>query len=228
MNAVQHGTPGLWAKVRGTVLSLWPLFLCFVALGAFGSALAFGRNVLLFASLFVVTLVATAIFWRKGLRRVESFFKGADGEERVAELLAALPGDYHVFHDFAAGTDHVDHVVAGPSGIFSVETKNWRASVTVEDDELLVGGKLPGRLPLVQARREAAAVKSALKRAGWDAGAVMPVVCFASDTFVDARRKVGTVMVLNAGEAVAWILEQPKVLSAGEVERVTQLMETCV
>ena len=41
MNAIQHGMPGEWAKVRGAVLSLWPLFLCFVALGAFGAALAF-------------------------------------------------------------------------------------------------------------------------------------------------------------------------------------------
>ena len=43
MNAIQHGMPGEWAKVRGTVLSLWPLFLCFVALGAFGAALAMGK-----------------------------------------------------------------------------------------------------------------------------------------------------------------------------------------
>ena len=39
MTAIQHGMPGEWAKVRGTVLSLWPLFLCFIALGAFGAAL---------------------------------------------------------------------------------------------------------------------------------------------------------------------------------------------
>ena len=31
MTAKQHGVPGEWAKVRGTVMSLWPLFLCFIA-----------------------------------------------------------------------------------------------------------------------------------------------------------------------------------------------------
>jgi hypothetical protein len=228
MTATQHGMPGEWAKVRGTVLSLWPLFLCFIALGAFGAALVLGRHLPLFAGLLVVSLMLTVVFWWKGLRRVESFFKGARGEEHVAGLLATLPADYHVFHDFAAGGYHVDHVVVGPTGIFSVETKSWRGSVTVEDDDILVNGRLPDRAPLVQATREAAAVQAALRRAGWTTGDVKPVVCFASDTFADGQRTIGTVMVLNAAGATAWIVECPKVLTADDVERVAQLMETCV
>lgn len=228
MTAKQHGMPGEWAKVRGTVLSLWPLFLCFIALGAFGAALVQGNNILLFAGLFVVSLLTTVVFWWKGLRRVESFFKGARGEEHVAGLLATLPGGFHVFHDFAVGGYHVDHVVVGPTGIFSVETKSWRGSVTVEENEIIVNGHLPDRAPIGQATREAAAVQAALGRAGWTTGEVKPVVCFASDTFADAQKSVGAVMVMNAGVAVAWIEAQPKVLSDGDVERVVKLMETCV
>ena len=196
MTATQHGMPGEWAKVRGTVLSLWPLFLCFIALGAFGAALVLG--------------------------------KGARGEEHVAALLATLPAEYHVFHDFAAGRYHVDHVVVGPTGIFSVETKRWSGAVTVEESEILQNGHIPDRAPIRQATREAAAVQAALKRAGWSTGEVKPVVCFASDTFVDGQRIVGPVMVLNANVAVAWIVGCPKVLSSGDVQRVAQLMETCV
>ena len=228
MTATQHGMPGEWAKVRGTVLSLWPLFLCFIALGAFGAALVLGSRQLLFAGLFVVSLLATVVFWWKGLRRVESFFKGARGEERVAGLLAMLPGGFHVFHDFAVGGYHVDHVVVGPTGIFSVETKSWLGSVTVDENEIIVNGHLPDRAPVGQATREAAAVQAALRRAGWTIGEVKPVLCFASDTFVDVQRAVGSVMVLNAGAAVGWIETQPKVMSDGDVERVVQLMETCV
>ena len=89
--AVQHGMPGEWAKVRGTVLSLWPLFLSFTALGAFATALVLGRCAPLFGALLVVTLVFMAVFWRKGLRRIEPFFKGARGEEWTAQVLSALP-----------------------------------------------------------------------------------------------------------------------------------------
>ena len=228
MTAKQHGVPGEWAKVRGTVMSLWPLFLCFVALGAFGAALVLGSRQLLFGGLFVFALLATIVLWWKGLRRVESFFKGARGEEHVADLLAGLPAGYHVFHDFAAGMSHVDHVVVGPTGIFSVETKSWRGSVTLEDNEIILNGHLPDRAPVRQAAREAAAVQSALRRAGWTAGEVKPVVCFASDTFSDTQRAVGGAMVLNAEVAVGWIEAQPKVMSADDVERVAKLMETCV
>lgn len=228
MTATQHGMPGEWAKVRGTVLSLWPLFLCFIALGAFGAAIFLGRQQLLFGGLFVFSLLATIVFWWKGLRRVESFFKGARGEEHVAGLLANLPSGYHVFHDFAVGGYHVDHVVVGSTGIFSVETKSWRGSVTVEENEIIVNGHLPDRAPVRQATREAAAVQAALRRAGWTTGEVRPVVCFASDTFAEAQKAVGSVMVLNAGVAVAWIEAQPKVMSDGDVERVVNLMETCV
>ena len=220
--------PGEWAKVRGTVLSLWPLFLCLIALGAFGAALVLGSHVLPFAGLFVVSLMLTIVFWWKGVRRVESFFKGARGEEHVAGLLASLPAGYHVFHDFVAGGHHVDHVVAGPTGIFSIETKSWHGSVTAEDGEILLNGRLPDRAPLVQATREAAAVQAALKRAGWTTGDVKPVVCFASDTFADTQRTIGTTMVLNAAGVTAWIVGCPKILTGDEVERVAQLMETCV
>ena len=228
MNAIQHGMPGEWAKVRGTVLSLWPLFLCFVALGAFGAALAMGKYTLVFAALFVLSLVATMVLWRKGLRRVESFFKGARGEERVAALLATLPGGWHVFNDFVAGGHHVDHVVAGPAGVFSVETKSWRGSVTVEEGEILLNGSLPDRAPVTQATREAAAVKAALKRAGWEKGDVMPVLCFASDTFAGVQQMVGAAEVVNARDVTAWMQSRPTVLSDSDVERLAQLMETCV
>ena len=225
MNAIQHGMPGEWAKVRGTVLSLWPLFLCFVALGAFGAALVRGRHLLLFAGLFVASLLTTIALWRKGLRRVESFFKGARGEELVAALLATLPGSYHVFHDFAAGGYHVDHVVVGPTGVFSVETKSWRGSVTVEENEILVNGRLPDRAPLGQAMREAAAVKDALKRAGWTTGDVKPVVCFASDTFATRRANIKGTIVMNASELKESFASDRVVIPPAELQRLVSLME---
>ena len=73
--------PGEWAKVRGTVRSLWPLGVCLVFLGAFAAATALGRRPEIFGALFAASAIAVAFWWRRGLRRVESFFKGARGEE---------------------------------------------------------------------------------------------------------------------------------------------------
>jgi len=167
----------------------------------------------------------TAFLWRRGVRRVESFFKGARGEERVAGLLAALPDEWHVFHDFEAGGYHVDHVVAGPTGVFSVETKNWRGRVTVEEGEMIVDGHLADRAPLVQTVRQADAVKAKLRTSGWS-GDVVPVLCLASDTFAEGVRVEGRTTVLNASALVGWLAERPRTLPANGLARLAQLMET--
>lgn len=228
MSAKQHGQPGEWAKVRGTVLSLWPLFLSFAALGAFTTAFAIGRATLFFGGLCLGSLALTLLMWRNGVRRMESFFKGARGEERVASLLASLPDGWHVFHDFVAGPCHVDHVVAGPGGVFAVETKNWRGSVVANgdrDDELIVDGHLPSRSPTAQAKTEAEAVKTALARLGIEAS-VAPVVCFASDSLVEGIVKIGPVTVCNGSELVRWIMSARHVVADDELVRMVQLMET--
>ena len=223
--AVQHGMPGEWAKVRGTVRSLWPLGVCLVCFGAFAAATVLGRRLETFGALFAVSAIAVAFWWRRGLRRVESFFKGARGEEVVAGALARLPDEWHVFHDFVAGPHHVDHVLVGPGGVFAVETKNWCDPVTLESGELLVGGHVPDHPPLAQAASEAKAVKAALAHAGWT-GEVEPVVCFASGTFKDGFARAGKVLVANAESFVAWLLEQPRQFPSSACGRLVQLMET--
>lgn len=224
--AVIHGVPGEWARVKGTVASLWPLFLAIFLCGAFAAALVLGSHRAVFAGVFVASLVFLGLMLRKGLRRVESFFVGARGEERVATALAALPSPYHVFHDFVTVHGlHVNHVVVGPAGVFAVETKNWRGPVTVEEDHVLVSGSLPSRSPVDQAVREAAAVRATAHRAGWD-GEVAAVVCFASDSFGPGRAKVGAVTVINARDVVAWLESCPAALNTDEFQRLIQLMET--
>ena len=179
-----HGVAGEWARVKGTVAGLWPLFLGVFAAG-FSVALFFVLP-LTAASLLVASFLW--IIWSlvQGMRRVERFFKGARGEERVSGILETLPDGYHVFNDFVACGKHVDHVVVGPGGVFSVETKFWRGKVTVEEGRILLDGQLPDRSPVAQANREAALVRNALAAAGWN-GNVTPVLTFASDTFATHR-----------------------------------------
>ena len=223
--AVQHGMPGEWAKVRGTVRSLWPLGICLVCFGAFAAATALGQRLEIFGALFAVSAIAVAFWWRRGLLRVESFFKGARGEEAMAGMLARLSDDWHIYHDFVAGKYHVDHVLVGPAGVFAVETKNWRDQVALESGELIAGGHVPDHPPIAQAMAEAKAVGAVLVRAGWT-GEVFPVVCFASGTFKDGFAQSGKVLVANAEAFLKWLVAQPSVHAPGECARVVQLLET--
>lgn len=223
--AVQHGKPGEWAKVRGTVMSMWPVFLSCVLLGAFAAACLLGSKRVLFGTLFLVSLIVTLALLRKGLYRVESFFKGARGEEHVAYLLSLLPDSFHVFHDYEVGVHHVDHVVVGPTGIYAIETKNWRGRVALQDGLLAVDGHLPSRSPTTQAKSEAKAVKAALDKTGEDLS-VVPVLCFASDTYQSVDDEIEKVAVVNAKNLRDWLQARPNVLSANESKRLVQLMET--
>ena len=215
---------GEWARVKGTVVGLWPLFAGLFLAG-------FASAVLLFVSsswgigLVCIALAGICFSLMYGVRRTERFFIGARGEERVSWILRSLPDKYHVFNNFIAGRVHVDHVVVGPAGVFAVETKNWRDPVTLDSGELLVGGHVPDHPPLAQAVSEAKAVKTALAHAGWT-GEVEPVVCFASGTFKDGFARAGKVLVANAEAFVAWLIEQPRQFPSGACGRLVQRMET--
>ena len=218
-----HGIPGEWARVKGTVVGLWPLFLGVFAAGV-SAALVF------FLPLAGGTLLVCSFLWiiwslMVGLRRVESFYKGARGEEKVSGILESLPESYHVFNDFAVGRNHVDHVVAGPGGVFAIETKFWNGKVTVEDGHVLLDGQLPDRSPLGQAVREATLVKNALVAAGWS-GTVTPVVAFASDSFAAHRANVKGTVIINANELRQSFDTDRVVIPPAELDRLVSLMES--
>lgn len=75
---------------------------------------------------------------------------GADGEERVAEVLTGVAG-IEVLHDrrVPGSTANIDHIVVGPSGVFVIDAKKYTGRVEVVDkggwfkidDRLYVGGR---------------------------------------------------------------------------------------
>lgn len=221
---IEHGDPGEWAKTNGTVMSLIPVFVCFVLLGAFSVSVFLCKYTVLFLTGLLASLVFLVVFWRNGIQRIESYFVGAKGEEKVAFELRNLPDDYHIFHDYVAGRYHVDHVVVGPTGIYAIETKNWRAPVTVEDGYVLYGEqKLPSTNPLRQAKAQRAAVAKVLKEKNLNSE-VMPVLCFASNTFVEKKANVDQVDIMNLSEIVEWISKKEQIFTSIEVERLVKLM----
>jgi hypothetical protein len=221
---VEHGDPGEWAKTNGTVMSLIPVFICFVFLGAFSVSVFMGKYTVLILAGLLASLVFLVVFWRNGIRRIESYFVGARGEEKVALELRRLPDDYHIFHDYVAGKYHVDHVVVGPSGIYAVETKNWHTQVTVEDGYILYGEqRLPSKNPLKQAKAQRMAVSKVLKEKNLNSD-VIPVLCFASNTFVEKYVNIDQVDVMNLSELVEWISKKEQIFTSLEVERLVKLM----
>ena len=219
-----HGVAGEWARVKGTVMGLWPLF-CGIFAAGFALAVLVVASVAIGAMLLVLAVAWIGWSIYMGVRHVERYFKGARGEERVAGILKNLPDSYHVFNDFVAGGVHVDHVVAGPAGVFAIETKYWRGLVTIEDGHILIDGQLPSRSPLSQVLREAALVKETLAKAGWK-GSVTPILAFASDTFSAKIAEIQGAVIMNSCDIRKSFETDRVIIPPAELDRLVSLMES--
>jgi hypothetical protein len=68
--------------------------------------------------------------------------RGAEGENLVAARLREFPENFWVINDLTTPFGNLDHVVVGPTGVFILDTKNWRGIVTPDGNgELLLNGK---------------------------------------------------------------------------------------
>lgn len=73
---------------------------------------------------------ANAKSWKRffggGLKRdYDSWAQGAEGEEFVGGILEDLRArGWLVIHDVSFGRGNIDHIVVGPGGIFTIETKS--------------------------------------------------------------------------------------------------------
>lgn len=114
------------------------------------SGFVWGRSpwsVILVALACAITLPAIRFFLRFAdeqirLARLEE--DGADGERDFVKYLKELPDTYTVISDldFAESYGNIDHLIVGPKGVFAVDVKNWRGTVTPDGKgELLLNGR---------------------------------------------------------------------------------------
>ena len=125
--------PGQHTRAIVKRLRLRTLF----ALGVLAVATAllgrtFGLRDIRFLGSEVGLLVAMFVVLRYVLPLVHRHDRGATGEEQVGGLLDGLEGKgWHAIHDASLGNGNVDHILIGPAGVFTVETKSHPGPVRV-------------------------------------------------------------------------------------------------
>ena len=153
----------------------------------------------------IALLVSMLVISRCVLPLVERHERGAAGEEQVGGLLDQLAsGGWRVIHDASLGRGNVDHILIGPPGVFTVETKSHPGPVRV--------GRVHGAT-LTQAQAQSRAVE---RITGLE---VEPLIVF-SCAWVDrpaARRK--GVRVVPARMLLGHLDRRPARLSREEIER---------
>lgn len=198
--ATMLGVPGDAARRRGLQNMLWPFAAVSLFMGLGIGILVSGIMLVPWWTGAVITLftfIALGIFCRSIPQRGYSYFKGARGEEMTASELAHLPSTWTIFNGLILpdGRD-IDHVAVGPQGIFVIETKHWRGTVEVVQNQLLANGRaLPSsRSPILQVRRAVSGLAEALQL---DPSMVQGMICFAGTQFVAGTRMLDEITLCS-------------------------------
>lgn len=135
--------------------------------------------------------------------------QGAIGEEEVARRLRRLPPTWTTLHDLPLGQNgaNLDHLVIGPGGVFSLNTKNLRGRVWVAKRALLVNGHKTDYL--WKSKAEAERVASILTKGTGDTISVEPIL-----VVMGAELKIKTqshaVMVVTRKRIKSWLEGRPR------------------
>jgi hypothetical protein len=144
---------------------------------------------------------------------------GADGEEEVGRRLDKLdPFKWLALHDIIRnhqGTN-VDHLVIGPAGIFSLNTKHHpKGKVIVTERCLRVNGYRTNYLPV--AVSEGAKVGQVLERAVGYRVAVRPVIVIMGAE-LEVRTAAQDVDVIGRRDLPKWFTRLPEVLGKAQAK----------
>jgi len=215
MNAARHDpirrTPGQYARATVRRLRMRTL----VTLGALAVATAllgraFGLHDTRFLASEVALLASMFVISRYVLPLVERHDIGAAGEEHVGGLLDELADQrWRVIHDASLGRGNVDHILIGPGGLFTIETKSHPGPVRV--------GRVHGAT-LNQARAQSRAIEQVTGLP------VEPLLVY-SRAWVDrpmARRK--GVRIVPARLLLGYLGKRPATLSREQVDRANTLI----
>jgi hypothetical protein len=145
--------------------------------------------------------------------------RGAEGEEEVARRLKGLPDPWLALHDLPIGTRNanVDHLVIGPGGVFTMNTKNLSGPVRVDGDTVRVNGV---RQHYVRnARYEAARVARLLSHHAQMPVAVHGVVVVITPELT-VRQQPGDVTVVARRGVRKWLERRPQTLTHEQVRLV--------
>ena len=158
--------------------------------------------------------------------QLRSWYRGALGEILVAKLLSRLPRGWAVFHSIpvGAGQSDIDHLVVGPAGVFTINTKHHPgATVWIAGGTTMIAGQRT--LYIRNAESEARRIDTLLARHGLAVPSVRPVLAFVALRSLTVRERPRAVLPVRAEHLVRTFVHAPTVLESTTVEAIAALLD---
>lgn len=173
--------------------------------------------------------VAYAIF--QGVRarpKLRALRQAEEGEKAVGQFLERLREQgYQVFHDVLGDGFNVDHVIIGPAGLFTIETKTFSkparggAKITFDGETLLAAGFAPDRNPVIQAKAQANWLQHLLAESTGKTLPVRPVILFPGWYIEDSRASRKNLWVLEPKALPKFLANEPSIVAPEDVTLVS-------
>lgn len=148
-----------------------------------------------------------------------------EGERAVGQYLERLREQgFQVFHDVIGEGFNLDHVVIGPAGIFTIETKTWSKpekgspKITFDGENILIGGFTPERDPVLQAKAQSGWLRGLLSESTGRKFTVKPVIVFPGWYIEQKPGATKAVWVLEPKALPSFLSNAPTVLSPEDVK----------
>ena len=140
---------------------------------------------LLISSMAVIGVTVFTWKFLRGRKKLKALKLGRDGERAVGQFLEDLRGKGNfVFHDVIGVGFNLDHVVVGPKGIFTIETKTiskpakGNAKIKYDGNMITILGFNPERNPIMQAKAQANWLKELLLEETGKRAHVKPLIVY--------------------------------------------------
>jgi hypothetical protein len=224
LEAHEPGDHNLRQAMRRITVVVSGFALALVAVGAAGAK--GGLIGLTVEGVVVVGLLAFPLVGKAGWANPDTWLRGLFGEAMVAHLLGMLPATFYCLHDITLRSNgkrsNIDHLVVGPTGIWVIETKNWKGEFQKRGGVLLHDGYDESSL----IRRVAAStfdVRDALGTARDDVKWINALIV-STKAKVPERLDFGKAVVVGASDVIPLIRDRTQVLSLQQVDRIRRCL----
>jgi len=211
------------------VINLASFFLALIIGFWLGLSLNKHAYLWIWISIFIVALIlfltiqlTNRVTVKLERKRID-YRKGATGEALVGYILAGFPDSFRIIPGVETSFGDIDHVVVGPTGVYAVDTKNWRGIVTADDQgELLLNGRPTKKPAIGNLTRSIMTTKKKIKvRFALDPY-VRGVLAFPSARVEAKWGTTGSVHCITDEQLYDYIVEKKKRLTKKEIDSISQ------
>ena len=182
-------------------------------------------NPIIFSGAAVIGALYAIYRIKRAIPKLRNLRQAMEGERAVGQFLERLrERGFQVFHDVVGTGFNVDHVLVGPAGVFTIETKTWskpiagKSQLTFDGETIRIGTFAPDRDPVVQSKAQASWLKALLLESTGKSMDVRPVIVFPGWFVTNSTGTFKDIWVLEPKALPTFLDNEPSRLSREDIK----------